>query len=110
MKKFSYTVFEKQMFGDTCTPVSVYMRIRNLYTQSALMECSDYHSSENGCSYIGVRPIAHVAIEHGLGKCVYPDGSLYQHPINANYLPSDIINEFLIASNDIVGSEIVIII
>ena len=95
MKKFSYTVFEKQMFGDTCTPVSVYMRIRNLYTQSALMECSDYHSSENGCSYIGVRPIAHVAIEHGLGKCVYPDGSLYQHPINANYLPSDIINEFL---------------
>ena len=95
MKKFSYTVFEKQMFGDTCTPVSVYMRIRNLYTQSALMECSDYHSSENGCSNIGVRPIAHVAIEHGLGKCVYPDGSLYQHPINANYLPSDIINEFL---------------
>ena len=95
MKKFSYTVFEKQMFGDTCTPVSVYMRIRNLYTQSALMECSDYHSSENGCSYIGVRPIAHVAIEHGLGKCVYPDGSLYLHPINANYLPSDIINEFL---------------
>lgn len=95
MKKFSYSVFEKQMFGDTCTPVSVYMRIRNLYTQSALMECSDYHSSENGCSYIGVRPIAHVAIEHGLGKCVYPDGSLYQHPINANYLPSDIINEFL---------------
>ena len=81
MKKFSYTVFEKQMFGDTCTPVSVYMRIRNLYTQSALMECSDYHSSENGCSYIGVRPIAHVAIEHGLGKCVYPDGSLYQHHI-----------------------------
>lgn len=95
MKKFSYTAIEKQMFGDMCTPVSVYMRIRNLYTQSALMECSDYHSSENGCSYIGVCPIAHVAIEHGLGKCVYPDGSLYQHPINANYLPSDIINEFL---------------
>ena len=95
MKKFNYTVFEKNMFGDMCTPVSVYVRIRNLYTQSALMECSDYHGSENGRSYIGVQPIAHVAIEHGVGKCVFPDGSSYQHPINAQYLPSDIINDFL---------------
>ena len=95
MKKFVYNVCSKKMFGDMCTPVSVYMRIRNLYTQSALMECSDYHSSENGSSYIGVQPIAHVAIEHGVGKCVFPDGSSYQHPINAQYLPSDIINDFL---------------
>jgi len=95
MKKFVYNVCSKKMFGDMCTPVSVYMRIRNLYTQSALMECSDYHSSENGSSYIGVQPIAHVAIEHGEGKCVFPDESSYQHPINAQYLPSDIINDFL---------------
>lgn len=95
MKNYMYNVITTNMFGDLCTPVSVYMRIRNLYTQSALMECSDYHSGENGRSFIGVQPIAQVSIEHGVGKCVFPDGKSTEKAINDDYLPSMLINDFL---------------
>ena len=54
MTRFNFTVVQKNMLGDLYTPVSAYLRLRDLYTQSALMESSDYHSGENGRSFIGV--------------------------------------------------------
>ena len=44
MKTFSYTAHSKQVLGDMHTPVSIYLKVRDMYPQSALMESSDYHS------------------------------------------------------------------
>lgn len=83
------------MLGDLVTPVSAYLRLRDLSNQSILMESSDYHSGKNARSYIAIRPIAQVAIGHGVGQCTYPDGQTFEHAINHEYKSDAIINEFM---------------
>ena len=96
---YNYHTASKKILGDLNTPVSAYMKIRDDYPQSALMECSDYHGGENARSFIGVHPIGSVSIEHGKGICNYPDGRQTQHEINAEYTSASLINEFLASFN-----------
>ena len=95
MKTYAYTTESAEMLADLHTPVSVYMRLRDLYTQSALMESSDYHGGENGRSFIGIEPIASVAISHGQAICTYPDGSVSERAIDAGYGSDRAIGDFL---------------
>lgn len=92
---YKYNVVTKNMLADLCTPVSAYLRLRDLHTQSALMESSDYHGGENGRSFIGIQPLGQVSIEHGTGKCLFPDGSTIQQEINQKTKSEVIINLFL---------------
>ena len=85
MNTFKYTTNSKTILGDLYTPVGVYMRLRDLYPQSALMESSDYHDANNSRSFIGLNPIASVAIGHGMATVSYPDGSVMQHEVNKAY-------------------------
>lgn len=97
MKKYTYTTTAKTILGDLYTPVSIYLKMRDLYTQSALMESSDYHGGENSKSFIGIEPIASVAVSHGKAICKFPDGTQSQHLITANYKCDNAINDFLSA-------------
>ena len=72
METFKYTTVSKTILADLYTPVGVYMRLRDLYPQSALMESSDYHDANNSHSFIGINPIASVAIGHGIASSVIP--------------------------------------
>ena len=93
--KFIYHTASKKILGDLNTPVSTYMKLRDDYPMSALMECSDYHGGENSKSFIGVHPIASVAIEHGKGICKFPDGTQTEHEITKEYGSAQLINDFL---------------
>ena len=77
---FHYTTSTRRILGDLQTPVSVYLRVRDLYPQSALMESSDYHSHENARSFIALQHLAQVSIAHGVASAQYPDGSTAQAP------------------------------
>ena len=83
------------MLGDMHTPVSTYMKLRDMFPQSALMESSDYHGSENNRSFIAIGPIASVSIAHGKADFSYPDKTKAEHGISASYRADDAINEFL---------------
>ena len=85
METFKYTTISKTILADLYTPVGVYMRLRDLYPQSALMESSDYHDANNSRSFIGINPIASVAIGHELATITFPDGSKEEHEVNNNY-------------------------
>lgn len=85
MKPFKYTTTQKTVLGDLHTPVSTYLKVRDLFPQSALMESSDYHGSENNRSFIGLEPIASIGIVHGTATATYPDGSVERHPITPSY-------------------------
>ena len=74
MAKYNYTTTTRKILADLYTPVGVYMRLRDIYPQSALMESSDYHGSENSRSFIGVHPMASIAVGHGVVTATYPDG------------------------------------
>ncbi len=48
----------KKMLADTITPVSIYLKIRDKFGQSLLLESSDYHGSENSLSFICMQTLA----------------------------------------------------
>ncbi|WP_343487811.1 anthranilate synthase component I family protein [Allomuricauda sp. d1] len=65
----------KQILADTITPVSVYLKIRDRFPNSILLESSDYHANDNSFSYICCNPIASIKIEGESLTKVFPDGS-----------------------------------
>ena len=85
METFKYTTHSRTILADLYTPVGVYMRLRDLYPQSALMESSDYHEKDNSRSFIGINPIASVAIGHGEATISFPDGSKEHYAVNNEY-------------------------
>lgn len=81
MASFNYHTTTKRLLGDLYTPVSLYMRLRDLYPQSMLMESSDYHGSENAKSFIGIDPMASIQVGHGVLTMTFPDGSVARRDI-----------------------------
>lgn len=95
MKSFIYHTAHKIILGDLHTPVSTYLKVRDLFPQSALLESSDYHGVENNRSFIGLNPIANISINHGKATCVFPDATRCSFEINENFHVEDAINFFL---------------
>ena len=58
MKKYLLKTYSKKFLVDTITPVSVYLRIRDKFHNSLLLESSDYNSNNNSFSYICFNQIA----------------------------------------------------
>lgn len=92
---FRYTTTTRTILADLHTPVSVYMRLRDIYPQSALMESSDYHEKDNSRSFIGLNPVASVSISHGEAVCTFPDGTSTRHTVDHDYRSDNAINYFL---------------
>ena len=85
MNTFKYQTTSRTILADLYTPVGVYMRLRDLYPQSALMESSDYHDQSNSRSFIGINPMASVAIGHGTASISFPDGSTIKRDLSAGF-------------------------
>ena len=85
MNTFQYKTASRTILADLYTPVGVYMRLRDIYPQSALMESSDYHDKNNSRSFICINPIASVAIGHGEATISLPDGTVEAHAVNKEY-------------------------
>ena len=83
MAQYNYKTVTRKILADLYTPVGVYMRLRDIYPQSALMESSDYHGSDNSRSFIGVHPIASISVGHGIVTATYPDGKVEKQELPA---------------------------
>ncbi|MEM9679386.1 MAG: anthranilate synthase component I family protein [Bacteroidota bacterium] len=75
MKTFSLYTHYKKILADTITPVSIYLKIRDKYPNSILLESSDYHANDNSFSYICCNPIASIKVENDTIYQTFPDGS-----------------------------------
>jgi len=75
MKTFSLYTHYKKILADTITPVSIYLKIRDKYPNSILLESSDYHANDNSFSYICFNPIASIKVNDHTIEQQYPDGS-----------------------------------
>lgn len=95
MATFNYTTSTKTILADLYTPVGVYMRLRDIYPQSALMESSDYHNKDNARSFIGINPIASVSIAHGIAVVSYPDGSELRQTLSADFGTAEAIHALI---------------
>ncbi|MCH4551399.1 anthranilate synthase component I family protein [Aestuariibaculum lutulentum] len=75
MTTYNLYTHYKKILADTITPVSIYLKIRDKYPNSILLESSDYHANDNSFSYICFNPIASIKVENETISQTFPDGS-----------------------------------
>lgn len=60
--KYTFKTNYKKILADTTTPVSIYLRLRDTFPNSLLLESSEYHNRDNNISYICCQPIAGIQL------------------------------------------------
>lgn len=95
MKQYTYITHYKNLPGDLHTPVGTYLKVRDLFPQSVLMESSDYHGVENNRSFIGLNPIASIRINHGTVLFSFPDGKTEERLLTESYRVETAMQEFI---------------
>ena len=73
--QFELKTHHKKILADTITPVSVYLKIRDRYPNSILLESSDYHANDNSFSYICCNPITSIKVENEVITKQFPNGA-----------------------------------
>ena len=92
--KYQLSTHYKKILSDTITPVSIYLKIRDRFPNSILLESSDYHGNENSFSYVCCNPIASISVKDQTVSETFPDGkSDTTHCKMANEIPG-MIHEF----------------
>ena len=85
--EYKLKTYSKKLLADTLTPVSVYLRLRDKFPNSLLLESSDYHANDNSFSYICCNPIASICIQGERITQTFPDASSKESTL-ANVEPS----------------------
>jgi anthranilate synthase component 1 len=75
MNTYHIQSHSKKQLADTITPVSIYLRLRDVFPNSILLESSDYHSRENATSYVCAQPVAGIVLQNGMLSAYFPDGT-----------------------------------
>lgn len=95
MKKFSIKTNTKQLLADTTTPVNIYLKVRDIFPNSIMLESSDYHGNSNSYSYICLKPVAGFTVENNQIIEQYPDGDCLKTPISKEISVPENMNAFL---------------
>jgi len=83
------------LLADLQTPVSLYLKVRDIFPESALLESTDFHVVDNRYSFIAVKPLAKFTVEKGTVTEQYPDGTIKTISLNeGNSLP-DLLEGFV---------------
>lgn len=74
------------MLADTLTPVNIYLKLRDVFAGSILLESSDYHGHENSLSMICCDPIAGFKVEGNVAEICFPGGTMVKEKITTGEL------------------------
>ncbi|MBD0830587.1 anthranilate synthase component I family protein [Aestuariibaculum sediminum] len=94
MTNYNLYTHYKKILADTITPVSIYLKIRDKYPNSILLESSDYHANDNSFSYICFNPIASIKVENETITQSFPDRSSVSKSITAETDVAEEIHQF----------------
>ena len=91
--KYTLESHHRKLLVDTMTPVNMYLKIRDKYPNSILLESSDYGVNDNSVAYICFNPIAEIKLQNHILQMSYPDGKtkelkLAENERVANYCSS----------------------
>lgn len=64
IKQTIYTTYIRVLPADLYTPVGVFLKLRDIFQDSVLLESSDFHAADNSFSYIGLDPLSIFSVEH----------------------------------------------
>ncbi|MFH0843307.1 MAG: anthranilate synthase component I family protein [Bacteroidota bacterium] len=94
MKKIKIRINITEMLADMITPVSIYLRTRDIFPNSILLESSDYHGNENSFSFICMEPVAGIEVNNGIITETYPGGEVIKTELKDQILFKIRFNEF----------------
>src|SRR6476620_7000995 len=63
MKKIKIHTTVKKMLADVYTPVGIYLRLRDRFRDTILLESADHHAAENSYSFICINAIGGIEIK-----------------------------------------------
>ena len=95
MKKIKLNNYHKKIFADTITPVEVYLKIRDIYPNSLLLENSDYMLANNNYSFICFNQIGYIKIKNNEITFSYPGETVNSKLLSKNEKVSDVIHQYL---------------
>jgi anthranilate synthase component 1 len=95
MKKIKLNNYHKKIFADTITPVEVYLKIRDIYPNSLLLENSDYMLANNNYSFICFNQIGYIKIKNNEITFSYPGEAVTSMQLSKNEKVSDVIHQYL---------------
>jgi anthranilate synthase component 1 len=85
MKKRQFKTSSTKRIADTVTPVGMYLRCRDRYSNSLLLESSDYHSKEESFSFICIEPIVTLEVDADQFTVLENGVPLDSHVIDGNF-------------------------
>tara|TARA_X000000368_G_scaffold375956_1_gene328694 strand:+ start:56 stop:1459 length:1404 start_codon:yes stop_codon:yes gene_type:complete len=94
MKIFKLKSKHKKILADTLSPVSIYMKIRDVFSNSLLLESSEYNQNNKNFSYVCCNPIASIQIKKNQLITQYPDGKKMIENISKDTSVTDKIHSF----------------
>ena len=93
--KIKINTYHKKIFADTITPVEVYLKIRDIFPNSLLLENSDYMLANNNYSYICFNQIGHIKIKDYKVDCKFPGGILESKELKKGEKVSTVIHDYI---------------
>ena len=94
MTVFKIKTYRKKILADTLTPVSIYQKIRDKYSNSVLLESSDYGANDNSYAYVCFNPISSFKVYNNLIEKKYPDNSTKQTKLTKPNLVVDELDNY----------------
>jgi anthranilate synthase component 1 len=74
-KTYRISTAYKKLLADTLTPVSIYLKLRDRFVNTILLESSDYHGNENSFTYICCDPVASFKLNNSVVSLRFPDNT-----------------------------------
>jgi len=95
MKKIRIHTSFKKMLSDIYTPVGIYLRIRDRFRDTVLLESTDYHAAENSYSFICIHAIGGVEISDAEQmEFKLPGRQTEKYPMKSAHVPA-LLREFM---------------
>jgi anthranilate synthase component 1 len=85
--------------------VSIYLKVRDIYPNSLLLESSDYHSKENSFSFICMDPIAEFLVQKGMASLSLPGKDPVRTKVTPEESVVDQLNQFISSFEITAGKE-----
>ena len=92
--KYKLNTHHRKLLVDTMTPVNMYLKIRDKFPNSILLESSDYGVNDNSVAYICFHSIADIKLQKQTLHYRYPDGSSREKSLAANEKVAKYISDF----------------
>ncbi len=85
----------KSFLADTCTPVSLYLRLRDKFPGAVLLESADNAEGKNSRSFIAINPVAEISVAKGKIKYAIPSCEVGFQDAIEKINVADVLNDFL---------------